>query len=410
VASPAYLRSEWCGAERNAFMQVLAKRHDCSRAVFLIGIEPIEQAKLPADLRDYRGYEFYRALEDGRTTRPLRTELVSDIETYNNRLSQLVQNIADHLETLAGEPPVRCEREPEGPAPVPEEPRPSVLLLDTTDDLVQRRAELKNYLEQLGVAVLPDKRYSRDDMALHRQQLLADLARSRTCIQVLGPLSGDRSDHARGMAWLRYECVRDSGMEIPLVQWRDPDLNLDVVTDVDARELLTRASVRTDRFPDFRRAVGELALKSPRPARKAAPNTMSVFVHSDVLDRPLGVGVAQWLESQGFMVLEPPQSTIDAREEWETNLRYCDSLLLMYGRSKPSWVKTQILLSNKVSREAPLKLLGVCVGPPRPDHDKTVDLALRYAGIHYVRNEDSPQPNSEELQRFANKLLDTYAA
>ena len=407
VASPAYLRSEWCSRERNAFFQALERAPGSSQAVFIVSIEPIDQAKFPVDLRDFPGYDFYRGLDDGRTTRPLRTEIASDIEPYNNRLSQLVQNVADHLERLVANPPGM--RDMAKPVETADDSKPAVLLLEVTDDLVQRRAELKDYLEQLGVAVLPAKRYSRDDMDLHRRQMLADLARSRACVQILGPVTGDRTDHSRGMAWLRYECVRDSGVQTPFLQWRDPDLDLALVTDPDARQLIAPSSVRTDRFPDFRRSVGELALKRPQASKPAAEkNRKSVFVNSDVLDRHLGAGVAEWLEAHDFMVLEPPRSTSDAREEWEANLRYCDSLLLVYGQTKPGWVRTQILLSNKVNRDTPLKLLGVCVGPPSAE-DKTTNLAVRDSRIHYVRNEDSVQPNAVEMERFATRLREVYA-
>ena len=113
----------------------------------------------------------------------------------------------------------------------------------------------------------------------------------------------------------------------------------------------------------------------------------------------------------GFIVLEPPQSTEDAREEWETNLRYCDSLVLVYGQTKPGWVKTQILLSNKVQRETPLDLLCVCVGPPMPDatHDKAGDLALRYSSIYYMRIPDPQQPDHAELEKFASRLREVHA-
>ena len=104
VASPAYLRSEWCDRERSAFFQLLARRQaGPPSAVFVVSMEPIEQQKLPEGLRDVRGYPFYRPLDDGRTTRPLRTEFALDKEPYYNRLSQLVQNVTDHLDRLLKE-------------------------------------------------------------------------------------------------------------------------------------------------------------------------------------------------------------------------------------------------------------------------------------------------------------------
>jgi hypothetical protein len=403
VVSPAYLRSEWCERELSVFFKQLEDRQG---GIFMVGLEPVDQGKLPAVLRDRTAYPFFRALEDGRTTRPLRTELAQDREPYCNRLAQLAQNVTDHLDRLIAE---RREK-PRGSLSVGpvvvDDARPRVLLLDVTDDLAHRRAELKDYLEQAGIAVLPEKRYSRDDMDVHRAQMLADLGRSRACVQILGPLAGDRSDHPRGLAWWRYEAIRDSGIELPCIRWRDPDLDLASVGDADARELLAPPSVRTDRFPELRRAVAELALKPPEREKPIDPSVVSVFVNSDLLDRPFGAEVARWLEDHGFLVLEPPQATQDAREEWETNLRYCDSLMLVYGQTRPAWVKTQILLSNKVKRDPPLNAVWVCVGPPAPEAtgDKVNALALRYAGISYLRHDHSSSLNEAEMERFARHV------
>jgi len=417
VVSPAYLRSEWCSRERNTFFDLLERReHENPSAVFLVNIDPIEQGRLPSNLRDRTGYPFFRMLENGRTTRPLRTELDADRTFYYDRLSELAQDLSEHLAGLQ-----RSAQKTPAPAPAPTsatrngdaiaagDARPRVLLLDVTDDLIQRRAELKEYLEQSQIAVLPGKRYSRDDMMLHREQLLADLARSRACIQIVGPLSGDLSDHPRGMAWLRFETVQVSGTAVPFVQWRDPDLDLSSVSDAHARELISPPSVRTDRFPDFRRSMAELALKPPLAARPRAPqNMLSVFVNYDPLDRDLGMEVAAWLEDRGFMVLEPPRATEDARKEWETILSECDSLMLVYGQTKPNWVKTQLMFSNKVERPADYRnlLRAICVGPPVPDptRDKVTDLAIRYPGIYYVRTDSSPQLNQAELENFAARL------
>ena len=413
VASPAYLRSEWCGKERTAFFQTLGRQESAAPSVFVVTIERLDQRTLPRELQDFRMYDFFRVLEDGRSTRPLLPELVSDREEYMNRLALLAQHVTDHLQARIAAP--RSSPSSSVAAAAPASDAPCVLLLDVTDDVTSRRNDLRSYLEQSGVTVLPDTRYSRDDMALHRTQLTRDLARSRVCVQVLGSLAGDRSDHPRGMPWLRYECVQEwlqeSASKLPFIQWRDPDLPLESVDDGDAKELLSPSSVRTDRFPDFRRAVAEIALKPPESERQPPPaSTLSVFVNSDLLDRELAGSVAQWLEAQGFLVLEPPRATPDAQKDWETNLRYCDSLMLVYGQTKPSWVKTQLLLSNKVARDTPLDPICVCVGPPVPDpeHDKIQDLALRYSSIHYLRNEHSPQPDPLELQKFVARLRERH--
>ena len=153
VASPAYLRSEWCDRERSAFCQKATNRQS---GIFLVGMEPIDQGKLPTNLRDLNPYEFYRTLDDGRTTRPLRTDFQQDKEPYYNRLSQLVQHVAEHLGRSLG----TGRAAPTATAPPAKDADPSrrsVLLLDVTDDLLERRAQLKDYLEQEGIAVLPGR-------------------------------------------------------------------------------------------------------------------------------------------------------------------------------------------------------------------------------------------------------------
>jgi hypothetical protein len=109
--------------------------------------------------------------------------------------------------------------------------------------------------------------------------------------------------------------------------------------------------------------------------------------------------------------LEPPQSSQDARKEWESILSECDSVMLVYGQTKPTWVKTQLMFSNRIERPPDYKelLRCICVGPPVPEptHDKVEDLAIRYPGIYYLRTENSPELNQAELENFVARLRGT---
>ena len=202
------LKSEWCDRERSTFFQWLGRRQSGpTRAVFVVSIEPIGQEKLPGELEGSAGIRRSIAPSTmaGRRARCERNWW-SDKEPYYNRLSQLVQNVTDHLEELV----TRATAPPVVPAvatPPQEDAAPCVLLLEVTDDLVQRRAELRDYLEQSGMRVLPEKRYSRDDIELHREQMLADFARSRACVQILGPLDrrSQRSPARHGLAAVRHD-------------------------------------------------------------------------------------------------------------------------------------------------------------------------------------------------------------
>ena len=66
----------------------------------------------------------------------------------------------------------------------------------------------------------------------------------------------------------------------------------------------------------------------------------------------------------------------DIRTDLEENLLTCDGLLLVYGKTTASWVRSQLRQGRKVisQREQPLSAMAVFEGPPL---DKTgLDLKL----------------------------------
>jgi hypothetical protein len=169
ILSPAYLRSEWCDRERGAFLEFLGTRLSSrAGAVFTVIIDPVDQGQLPTGLKDLTGYSFYRQTESGRATRPLHTEFAQDKEPYCNRLVELAQDVSNYLKGLAEDKTARAHVSRASSTVVTDTTKTSVLLMEVTDDVVQRRAEVKSYLEQAGVVVLPAKRYSRDDVAVHK--------------------------------------------------------------------------------------------------------------------------------------------------------------------------------------------------------------------------------------------------
>ncbi len=424
VVSLAYLRSEWCGRERSTFLGALNARGG-GGGVFIVAIEDLDRSRLPPEFQDLIPHNFWKKLSDDRTSRPLRVDFPSDRELYYDRLSQLVQKVADHLNriTRPPSPPIAVPRfAPPPPAgerpPLPGsgararpggEEAPTLVLAEVTDDLVQRREEVKAYLEQLGFDVLPKKRYSRDDLDLHCRQLRDDLEKSQLFVQLLGPLAGDRTDYPKGMAWLRYATALPVLPTARIVQWRDPQLDVGQVADSDARDLLALPTVRSCGLQELKQAVA--ALLQHKPRERAAPAPKCLFVNADLLDRGFATEIANWLTGQGYIVLEPPAAADPAawREEWETNLSLCQGLMLVYGKTRPCWVTQQFLQSSKIiaQREVPIELLSICVGPPppsAPDHDKLEELSLHYAPMKYFRCDSGVNP--AELARIGEFLGD----
>jgi hypothetical protein len=66
----------------------------------------------------------------------------------------------------------------------------------------------------------------------------------------------------------------------------------------------------------------------------------------------------------------------DARQDLLNNISLCDGLMLVYGQANLLWVRQQLLLYNKVkrSRDEPLRVLAVYIGPP--DDKPKLDLVL----------------------------------
>jgi hypothetical protein len=417
IVSPAYLRSEWCRRERSTFLTALMQ-HGRSGGVFLVAIDDLDHSELPPEFQDLIPFNFWKAVPDEQTARLLRYDFPSDRELYYDRLSGLVQKVANYLNRLvAPETPHGTVQASPVPAPVGATAEgPAVVLAEVTDDLVQQREEVKAYLEQLGFNVLPKKRYSRDDVDLHCKQLSDDLENARLFVQLLGPLVGDRSDYPRGMAWLRYALAHARMPIERVVQWRDPRLEVDKIDDGDARELLGLPTVRSCGLQELKQEVAALLQnrgREPAMVRRGGPKC--IFVNADRNDRAFAGEVAQWLSEQGYIVLESPTTDDPAewRAEWESYVRECEALMLVFGRTRPGWVTQQFMQSRKVfaQREAEIELVSICIGPPpadSPGHDKLEDLALHWAPMKYFRCDKGIDP--AELKRIDEFIGGGHAA
>jgi hypothetical protein len=391
VLSSAYLRSDWCARERSRFLSALEGRRDGS--VFLVDMDQVPLTERPPAVGDLRGYPFWCRPDAGYAARPLRVDLPSDRPDYINRYTDLANDIANHLRQ-AGQPLAKASAADA-----------CVALAGVTDDLVHRRQEVKTYLEQLGFEVLPARPYARSDPVLHRQQIHEDLARAKAFVQLLGPYPGDTSEYERGLPWFRFEAARSSGVDIPMLQWRDPALDLATVEDDPTRTLLTGPEVRCCGLEEFKQEIASVARRKEKPKPAVSGGLKSVFVNADKEDRPFAREVQEWLLDQGCVVLDLGESADvgDARETWQTYLEECDSLMLVYGSAPSRWVTTQFLQSAKVlaQRDRPPDVLSICVAPSGDRPDKAAALPA-YRNMHVVRCESGLNPR--ELDQFLARL------
>src|SRR4030095_111859 len=147
VLSLGYLASQWCRQEKDLFFEVWgAQPQD---RVFVVEKQVLDKGQSqPAELDDLKKYHFwYRDERDQIRTLSLR-EPEPHTTTYTRLVEDLATAITHPLKARAASAP-----------PQPAEPKATVFLAEVTDDLDPRREQVRRYLEQAQLRVLPARRY-----------------------------------------------------------------------------------------------------------------------------------------------------------------------------------------------------------------------------------------------------------
>lgn len=371
IASRSYAKREWTQEELRAFIRA---PQDTAR-LFAAECLPLDNSEAyPAPLQEHKRTQFWR-IDQGKT--PMALSVSLDAEAFRRRIHDLAEEIRNQLVKMRAAPAVaRKGAAPLSAAP-PEAGRtepslPSkyceVLLAQVTDDLDDERDQLRRYLEQFGVTVLPAENYPQGGEAF-KTAVAADLAQTGLFVQLLSKTAGRAPpDLPEGYARCQYEAA--SAQRIKMALWRRPDLDLESVTNPRHSALLSADTVIAVGFENFKAEVLRLAeLPTAAPAPKASRAAM-VFIDADKDD----TGIAQTLYQEfkrnnvpaNFLTVDAEQLPDAVREELEENIVECDALVVVYGETEPRWVRGQLRLYNKLKakRAKPARILAVYSGPP----------------------------------------------
>ena len=308
---------------------------------------------------------------------------------YIRLVEDLANDISKQLKALAAATPQ-----------VPN-PKATVFLAEVTDDLDPRREQVRRYLEQAQVRVLPERRYLEGQA--FQQVLEEDLAHSTLFIQLLGEYPGRRPpDIPQGYARLQLEQAQT--LHVPILQWHDPELVLDQVESEEQRELLGTVSVYAEPLESFKQRVVQQAIPPPPLSPPPVPpgSAPVVFINVERRDRALAEAVRDQVEMPIITTLPVGEGTSsEVREDLEDKLIDCDALIVVYGQTTLSWVDKQLLHCNRIvpRRDRPLRALCVYDGPPE---DKP-EVSIRMQGLDVLvcRRE----LDAERLQAFLAPLL-----
>jgi hypothetical protein len=359
VLSPGYVASQWCQDEARLFARWCSG--DPGRRLFVIEKSPLDGEPGPAAFGGRRAYRFWYS---DRAEQP-RTFAIPqphpDEIDYFRQIEDVARDIRDLCRTMhAGQPSA-----PTGLTVVqPPTSASSVFLAEVTDDLEFRREEVRRYLGQQGVSVLPQMSYPLGRAEFERA-LDGDLLNSHLFVQLLGPMPGKRPpDVPDGYGWLQLEGARRA--RLPILQWRSPDLTPETVERPRHRQLLELETVQATSLESFKRAI--IAALAPPPAppqRQGTGERPLVFLNTELRHRAIAAEIrsavgdrAVWAEP----MFDGPAEAV--REDMEENLICCDAMITLYADNL-GWTRSQLRNCHKVAprRERPMRAILIDLPP-----------------------------------------------
>lgn len=361
VMSPSYLRSSWCDRERRAFLDVVMERVK-DGSVFVVHTCDVDREQQPEELRDLTGIKFFTPVEGATRYRRL-GEPDPKEPAFFDRISALSGELAEQLG--------RCRaRQHFQPAP---QPAKRVFVATATDDLEDREAELRSYLQQAGLEVVPSpqSRYPMTDLAAYEAAVLRELEGSCLFAQLLSTVHGKDLPFApdKRMPALQHELAQRA--KKPVLQWRDRGQAIDGVKDPAHRALLEAAQACG--IEEFKRSVTEQALRPPPAPDGKRGNgdggpAVYLFVNADTRDDRLAREVSDELSKLDVDCygMEWTGSPAEIRKTLTDNLNRCDGFILVYGEAEPSWVHEQLSEARKATkqRKPPISAMAIFQGPP----------------------------------------------
>ena len=350
-----------------------------SGRVFAIEYSPLDSNdEYPTVLRDQKRMAFWQRHPE----REIPVTMASGSDIYLQTLLDLAEQIRKQLKKMKEEQKVAAASVVElakaalaAPAArLPGEGR-TVFLAQVTDDLDEEREQVRRYVEQFGIAVLPQGMYPQGGTDFTKA-LEADLGRADAFVQLLGRTQAKRPpDMPLGYDRLQFEQAAARGL--PILQWLRSDIDPASVADPQHARLLSGEHVLRMGLEGFKADIVK-QLGKPPPPPASSGELQFVFINADGSDIELAENLRRDLKGANVSAAVPilQGSSEDVRLDLEENIVECDALVMVYGETTPVWVRGQLRLYSKLKhrRKQPLKALALYLGPPESKPDIGMDL------------------------------------
>jgi hypothetical protein len=377
ILSPGWAESKYCQDELKTFLNRSIRNRP--RDIFVVEMLKLTGNR-PEGLPNSRDYGFWYEDERGRTHTYAYFNYKDPELDYGKRLDQLAQELADHLNDLRtealGQLPTAASPLPGATPQVPAQPagpRTPIVLAEVTDDLVAQRADISSYLRDQNFEVLPEGTYRWLPPDKVQAAVAHDLGGAGAFVQLLGETPGYTDPQVPyGFPWLQHRAAKEIGAKI--VQWRKPEIDLKAIDLPEYRALVGGETVHEMQLHDFKKFIIDV-LRPPPVAAPSHPG--AIFINADQPDLDVARRFKESLEGEFPVVI--PSADGDPRqlrEMMDEYLTYCESVVMLYGTTKSTWIDSQLWRYNRVksNRERPPRLLAVLEIPPADKPKPSVGL------------------------------------
>lgn len=375
LVTQEYLTSVWCQQD-SVFLEKLRLRIENHQTLlFIIEREQIAPEERPALFENAQGYyRFWGTEQQGFQPEDLSYATVfGDIKKQLQTLKASDGGLANGATTVA-------------------EPRATILLAEVTDDLYHRREEVKRYLTQRQMRILPEAYYPLEPKAF-QEAVRQDLEQSQLFVQLLSDIPFKKTpDLPQGRVRCQYELAVE--MKKPVLQWRSSELDLKGIPDPEQRDFLQQETVFAVGIEEFKDEI----LRRAAPPKVPPKNTLPfLLVRWENRDTDLMDELFEELKKfSDIRFACPPYSEKKTRLTLKL-LRSSDGLIILYGKVSPDWVHEQYEELLEI-REMPFVAQGIYEGPPQ----KKDRLPFHDPNLYILNCRDCIK--EEELRRFVRLL------
>ena len=394
IGSPAYTQREWTRRELETFWEA----HKDPSRMFIAERRPLlASMSYPKIITDHIRTPLYRYYEE----RELHCEYPVGNETLDLELQGLAKSIVAQLSNPGPAGNIARSDDNAGKgrsATISKVVGKTVLLAQSSEALDDEHTQVRAFLKQQGIRVLPETEYPQG-AGEFKEAFLMDLSSADLFVQLLDRRKGRcPPDMEVGYQQFQADAARENSVDT--MQWRDQRIIMDEVHE-EHRHLLDRETVMACGLEEFKQSLLKQAKKKV-PADKPR-NGAVVFIGADQSDFELARKLSEACKEHNLVAMLPnedPDRESDGQRDLRESLETSKATVYLYGNAKVDWVRAQVRFFIKTGWQMGLPIV---IGTPPPTDKPKLNISI--PGAVEIESEDE----EEFIQSIIEKLSELAA-